>query len=730
MAVEVERHKTSNDERTEQRARAHWEQRANPGDPVWENSDLVDIDEFISHMDHLGKPVKLSPIQREALIAFLGQDPKKIFSNGSRYLIAVLLWGKGSGKDWLCAIIMCYCLYVLLNMKSPQTFFGLDPHEPINLVNVTGAGSQESAVEIFFNKLKENILNWRWLTTKYSIYEEGRLSKTALGNTAGRPRLDITSGRIRVRDKHLNILAYGSDNEKMEGGNVLVWLMDEASAFNDKNKMNNAKKIYSTLRTSATTRFKMRWKGLVISYPRADDDFTVKLYEESQKLKEEAEVKRETILTSIQDVGEENPINIFGDTIYGSRHPTWEVLPKDHFCGQTFTFDEMTIPIEYKDDFDKYPEESKAKLACIPPAVEDAFIRFQDRIFQCVVPGRTPLFTTHDTPIEHRIEVDGKEEIKHYVGKLVDWMRDKSLPTLKQKRVIHVDGGLVKDSAALVLAHGEPHEIKMYNPEGKMETAYVNKVVVDAIIVWTPDQEKRLQVSLSNVESLILELRKWLNIVKVSYDQWNSQTSLETLQSHGIYSEMHTITNEDYYQLRTMINNGAVELLPPIFVADGVEKENVEAKLMLKELTKLKLFNGKKVDHPVDGSKETSDSLAGVNRLLNDEEEKRSTVTGMPKAITGLGMTRATPNPFSPAAMGINQELPSMPGAPRSKTPQTGVQPGLENAWVQEHNRGPQQDRKFPGKFPRGVLSGGQSSGGSGMSPTSTPNQLPRHLRG
>jgi hypothetical protein len=297
--------------------------------------------------------------------------------------------------------------------------------------------------------------------------------------------------------------------------------------------------------------------------------------------------------------------------------------------------------------------------------------------------------------------------------------------------VIHVDGGLVKDSAAMVIAHGEPHEVRMYNKEGKMETTYVNKVVVDAIVVWTPNKEKQLQVSLKNVESLILELRKWMNIVKVSYDQWNSQTSLETLQAHGIKSEMHTINNEDYYELKSMIYNGAVELLAEVYFIDGVKVENVEAKLMLKELSKLKLFHGKKVDHPVDGSKETADCLAGVNRLLNNEEEKKMTVQGMPKAISGLGLTRAVPTPFSPAAMGINQELPTMPGAPRNRTPQTGVQPGLESEWVRDHNKGPQQERKFPGKFPRGVVSGGRMSGG-GQSPMGGQQQsiLPPHLRG
>ena len=62
-------------------------------DPIW-REDPVNFKTFTEHEDHMGGPA-LSERQLNACIKFLGEDPKKIFEGGSRFSIAVLLWGKG-----------------------------------------------------------------------------------------------------------------------------------------------------------------------------------------------------------------------------------------------------------------------------------------------------------------------------------------------------------------------------------------------------------------------------------------------------------------------------------------------------------------------------------------------------------------------------------------------------------------------------------------------------------
>ena len=96
--------------------------------------------EFVTSPAHLGLP-PLYPLQAEAVQALLGDDPCAIFADpdqavGRTYQAAVLLWGKGSGKDYLCSIVTCYLIYTLLCLRDPQSYLQLGPGEPIDLVNV------------------------------------------------------------------------------------------------------------------------------------------------------------------------------------------------------------------------------------------------------------------------------------------------------------------------------------------------------------------------------------------------------------------------------------------------------------------------------------------------------------------------------------------------------------------------------------------------------------------
>jgi hypothetical protein len=63
--------------------------------------------------------------------------------------------------------------------------------------------------------------------------------------------------------------------------NILVWVMDEASAFRTVNGGDNADQVHGTLRSSALSRFEfMHWIGIVISFARKQQgDFTLGRYD-------------------------------------------------------------------------------------------------------------------------------------------------------------------------------------------------------------------------------------------------------------------------------------------------------------------------------------------------------------------------------------------------------------------------------------------------------------------
>jgi hypothetical protein len=461
----------------------------------------------------------------------------------------------------------------------------------------------------------------------------------------GKPRVRIyNSGYIEF--PHLiRAVSESSENESFEGYNILFWIMDEASAFKNKGGIKrNAHKVYDTLRSSASSRFGQRWKGMILSWPRQEvNDFTLDMYNQSI-----------------------NDPSVAGDMGY-----TWQIKPARFYSGKYFEFEGEQIPIEFEDDFRLEPEMSKCKYMCKPQKVQGAFLTYGGRVRECVNQvGRLPLFDTEDVLVEHELmnEAGDTSHRKQFVGKRITMFRgnatDISIP-----RVAHIDAGLTHDATGMVIAHGEPIIIKVQNElTGDYQTVAMNKIVIDACIRWVPDPTKHLQVSLNNVEALLLELITVYGIKfkKISYDQWNSQTSLETLMQHRIVSEMHNINFKDYCELRSMIYNGGVD-----FVQWKVEKPEDPYWWVMYELEHL-INLGQKVDHPETGTKELADCLSGVNRLLNEPNAKIDVFKKMPRAIPTMAVGYGSIRPLTAETTGVMQRdvFNGMPGVGK----QTAVQ--------------------------------------------------------
>ena len=135
----------------------------------------ADLTAFVESRDHLGLP-PLFDAQHDAIRALLGDDPRAVFAERSgddlRNQLAVLLWGKGSGKDYLCSVLVCYLVHILLCLRDPQLWFGFGPGEPIDVLNV--AYNADQAKFVFFAKLKARVQGWRWLYERFNVYEGGR----------------------------------------------------------------------------------------------------------------------------------------------------------------------------------------------------------------------------------------------------------------------------------------------------------------------------------------------------------------------------------------------------------------------------------------------------------------------------------------------------------------------------------------------------------------------------
>lgn len=542
----------------------------------------------------------------------------KIWKKGvPRYNIGIWMVGKGGGKDSLASLVICYLIYTLLLLDDPQGYFGQPTAESIDIINV--AYSAEQANSVFFEKFKQRILHWPWLSARYSVKESGKY----LNEVEDRgKRNSVRIGRNGILfPKFIRAFSKHSDQEASEGLNLIAWIADEIAAFSDKTKKQNGKKMFAMLRTSANSRFPGVYRGLAISYPRHEGDVIMTLHDLAKKT----------------------------ENMYSIKATTWEFNPTK----QESDFDDEKL---------LDPEDYYQKYMCMPPKTLDAFFKYPEHIVGCIRPGLLPIASMEEILIEHQI-VDpssGKPtgQVKHFVGhQIIDFFlkgKDLGIP-----RVVHVDAGLRRDRAALVMAHGVPSKIKMFNPTSQqVEELVVNKVVEDLIVYWQPDKKRQLQVSINNIEGLILELIKYgVKIQKLSYDQWNSASALESLSRRGIHTEEHNINTEDYKLLRNMIYADAIDLLPH--------------DLQRHELEKLQFKNGKKVDHPPEsegGSKEISDCLCGVNRLLNDFSVKKLGPKPLPRSIVGSSIksNSGASAAFGPQSGGVTGDNPMIghPGSP------------------------------------------------------------------
>lgn len=567
--------------------------------------------EFVTSPAHLGLP-PLYPLQAEAVQALLGDDPCAIFADpdqavGRTYQAAVLLWGKGSGKDYLCSIVTCYLIYTLLCLRDPQSYLQLGPGEPIDLVNV--AYNADQAKRVFFTKLKERIRRWRWLSDTFDVYEANRPVRPV---RPGFRRIDINDSEI-VFPGGIRAFSRHAQNESYEGLNVLVWIMDEASAFLSKVRRENADKIHRTLRTSATTRFGRRWLGFIISYPRHADDFT---------------------MTRLREAKANPAAGVFGHGPFR----TWEVNAR--MASESWVDARPGYPVpasalaDYLEDF----QEAQARYECQPPLATEALIRYPEHLDQAVTPGRPALIEYASTvSVRHVIDDDPDDPTvqkrirREYVGVDITAMRPLPDRARGARIYFHGDPGLVNDSFALVVGHGEPTDQTVQLPAADvydeqerddrdlLPTDIVDAVrpgvtcVIDAVIVWRPDPTTGRQVDYLNVGDVLDQIVSFYRLGKGTFDKWNSAETIQRLVARrGAKVEDENWSNPFqlgiYRNARSAFYNHLVDL-PDIPEITGTDPRAPGA---IHELRRVQLIDGHKIDHPEGGSKDTADALVRV----------------------------------------------------------------------------------------------------------------------
>lgn len=290
---------------------------------------------FVSDRYYLGSP-PLSSMQFDAVevaTQIYNADTLKDLGWKRRKFVneLVLLWGKGSGKDYISRIIHLRVAYLLMALKNPQAYFFHKDHpigvEPFHLLNT--ATTKEQAANIFFAPLRKMVQRSAFF----------------------RPRGQVLVGQIKF-EKNVNLVSGHSEAEAQEGMNLLIAILDEIAAFKTqeevadiarlrlrKNVPQSAEALYDFAHSSRVTRFPKAGKVVLLSFPRFKGDFITTKYEE----------------------GLTNP------RVFTSFGATFDVNPTKKLS-------------DFADEAKRNPARYKCRILCKPGLAEDAFFRNEGAI--------------------------------------------------------------------------------------------------------------------------------------------------------------------------------------------------------------------------------------------------------------------------------------------------------------------------------------------------------------
>lgn len=481
---------------------------------------------------------------------------------------AILYWGIGSGKSTLASIMTVYLIHILLCMEDPHKAYDLMNDKPMAVVNMGPSASQ--AKNVVFTAIVNFLNGSQWF--QQFDYD----AKSGLIHFFKTRRY---SKRLDPQRPYLAIYCGNSKETMPVGLNVYAFVVDEFAFFLDTESKSNAKEVRDMLKNRQTSRFGLK-AGLsfTISSARYEKDVMDKLYHTKKKL--------------------------HGKEVYCTRRKTWEVKDNSKMSSEKFDFvakyNEDGVPeIVWKDvpmDFRRAsvenPEKFMRDFACVPSLALEPFDRDAQVITRNVNKER-----------ENPLNPDGT-------------FKDSFRATHSKPCFFHIDLAKNKDACGITIGHQEGTEV-LVNAEGQKEK--VPRIFVDLFMRITAP--KGGEIMFSDVRQVLYSMQeRGFRISGGTFDGWQSIDSIQILNKKGIKASTFSVdrTTEAYDTLKALLHQGMIDYPEYKVKLDNGETVDIVAK----EYMGLELIKAKKVDHPEDGSKDVTDSFAGMVRNVVKNETK------------------------------------------------------------------------------------------------------------
>lgn len=534
----------------------------------------VSLEVFIKDKAFLGADWMLSPLQIELVRVGERVYQQELFDLMAKEFggywadpipmknSIVAQWGKGGGKDSTVRVISARVAYLLMCLKSPQSYYGFPLDDSIHLLNIAVNAAQASRA--FFDPLAKMVT--RGFMSQYAD-----------------PKRDTINYA-----KNVQAISGHSDAESQEGLNILLGVADEIDAFKAKGEMvgqgnkareasTSAESILNMIESSAMSRFPATYKRIAISFPRY-------LGSTIQRLTHEAKA-------DIEKYGDRSSA-FFASGPYA----TWEVNP---------TKKKEDFAKKYRED----PDEAAARYECKPSRATDAYFRNPIIFKQAVTSPLQPII----------IDYRAARRSSSVTGEMtVGWepkftFLDTFKPIAGARYALHADLAIKGDRAGVSMSHVGSWVERVDDVADA--DGFITKVETQAPIIkndftisfsadvgaTNPISGEALprEIQIRWVRDLAFELiKRGFYIGSFTFDGFQSADSIQILLMHGIESKrMSTDLDPDIWKTVKDVASDARLSMP-------------FSQLLQNELEALSRVDGKKVDHPPGGSKDEADAFA------------------------------------------------------------------------------------------------------------------------
>lgn len=255
--------------------------------------------------------------------------------------------------------------------------------------------------------------------------------------------------------------------------------------------------------------------------------------------------------------------------MFAIKAATWEVNP-------------LRKREDFLEEFRRNPEDASMRYACEPTATAEHFFRDRKTLYKVF---------SYD-PI-----LDCEKENQQ----VNPWVDGSFLPTYRiqpsdgRPRFVHVDIGIRRDSASISCVHLDHMEDTMDGPVPVIRLDFLS--VIDPLVTGEIDLEslREILISFRGLRSVFP-----VNILVVTFDGYQSVDSQQILAKRGIPTGYLSIDKDDapYTLLKEIVYTNRLITFP--------------SRTLVHQLRSLERVKANKVDHPMGGSKDAADSLAGA----------------------------------------------------------------------------------------------------------------------